>query len=124
MWDGWFLFPLRDFKDPQDDVRWHRAWHGSKLESVYSILHNSALIESGDESRGDRLLAGTRGVYVHKGATSHKAENYVRFAQLAQDGVFWASKWELRVDTTCSVNPGVKTDQSIFKAEGVRLAGL
>ena len=64
-----------------------------------------------------------------------KAENYVRFVPLAKleypdgslvwDGVFWAAKWELRVDRHCGkVKPPRSTDQGIQKETAVQLVSF
>merc|ERR1719471_1124194 len=54
---------------------WIRAWHGCKFEALYSIMFHGCLLESRDPARGERLLDGAPGVYVHKDGTGHKAEN-------------------------------------------------
>ena len=74
--------------------------------------------------QGERCLTGASGVYVHKDATSHKAENYVRSVSLCSDGVFWAAKWEVRVNRAKKIKEPRQTDQWIQQADGVRLAAL
>ena len=123
-WHGWFCFPLRDFRDEADEDRWKRAWHGSKIEAMYSVLYHNELSESADVSRGERFFAEMEGVYVHKDATASKANSYIRFTPLCGDSVFWAAKWEVRVDKRTFVKPRQKTDQWVFRATGVRLAAL
>ena len=71
-------------------AEWKRAWHGCKLEGLYSIMYRGSLCESCDASQGHRLFDEVPGVYVHKDGTALKAENYVRFTPLCGDGVFWA----------------------------------
>ena len=63
-------------------------------------------------------------MYAHKDGTSRKAENYTRFTPLCGNGVFWAAKWELRVDREDRVKVPRKTDQWVQRARGVRLAAL
>ena len=50
-----------------------RAWHGSKLEALYSIAYHGALFAREAEHRGERFLAGAPGVYLHVDATMEKA---------------------------------------------------
>ena len=123
-WDGWFCFPLREFKDEADEVRWKRAWHGCKFEAMYSILYSKKLRQSADKGRGERCLANVSGVYCHKDGTASKAENYMRYVPLFGDGTFWAAKWEVRVDKSTRVKVPTTTDQWVFPEEGVRLAAL
>ncbi|CAK0870886.1 unnamed protein product [Prorocentrum cordatum] len=105
--DGWYSLQWRQFdraRQREDGrARWVRAWHGCKLEALYSILYHGRLRASCDKSMGDRYFDGAPGIYVHKDATSRKAENYVRFVHLCGDGVFWAAKWEVVVDRRQSV---------------------
>ena len=71
------------------------------------------------------MLDGAPGVYLHKDATSHKAENYCRFVPLCKGtGVFWAAKWEVRVNRKDRVKVRQKTDQWVQRARAVKLAGL
>ena len=65
--------------------RWKRAWHGSKLEGLYSILFHGRLLESRNNDMGQRFLEGAPGVYFHKDGTQQKAENYIRWVPLCQD---------------------------------------
>ena len=98
---------------------WVEAWHGCKLEGLYSILYHGCLRES-----QDRMLRGVPGVYVHKKGTKHKADNYSRFFPLCDDGVFWSAKWELMVNAAeRQFVPGY-TDQWVLRASGVRLCRL
>ena len=100
---GGGLYRLRcllhtDIHMPQESLaggaaEWARAWHGCPLEALYSILYHGRLMESSDESQGHRFFSGSPGVYVHKEAIAHKAENYTRFVPIFQDGTLWAAKW-------------------------------
>ena len=78
-----------------------KAWHGCKLEALYSILYHGRLRES--RKLGDRWLQGLPGVYVHKKKTARKAENYMRFTPLCKDGMYWAAKGEVLVDRSQKV---------------------
>eukprot|EP00927_Polykrikos_kofoidii_P017380 TRINITY_DN17910_c0_g1_i1.p1 TRINITY_DN17910_c0_g1~~TRINITY_DN17910_c0_g1_i1.p1 ORF type:complete len:1126 (+),score=162.57 TRINITY_DN17910_c0_g1_i1:197-3574(+) len=126
--DGWFSFAwLEHTQECEGRLRnegWERAWHGCKLEALYSIMYHGILCESRDEDLGERILHGAPGVYVHKDGTSHKANNYTRFVDLCGDGVFWAAKWEVRVDRAERVKAPRQTDQWVQRASGVRLAAL
>merc|ERR1719265_1578289 len=124
---GWYSMTLRSFTQ-QEQARlgaegWVRAWHGCKVEALYSILHHGRLFESRGEAAGERILQDAAGVYVHKDGTSLKAENYCRFVSLCNDGVFWAAKWEVRVAREQRVKIGHK-DQWCQREAGVQLAAL
>eukprot|EP00928_Gymnodinium_smaydae_P038365 TRINITY_DN26484_c0_g1_i1.p1 TRINITY_DN26484_c0_g1~~TRINITY_DN26484_c0_g1_i1.p1 ORF type:complete len:925 (+),score=154.82 TRINITY_DN26484_c0_g1_i1:69-2843(+) len=110
--------------DAQEWTTWERAWHGCKLEALYSILYHGKLLPSTSKGRGERFLENAQGVYVHKDGTAHKAEHYMRFVPLCDDGVFWAAKWEVRVDRSVKVKVQRQTDQWVQREEGVKLAAL
>ena len=61
---------------------------------------------------------------MHKEGTALKAENYIRFVPLFGDGVFWAAKWELRVDRADRVKVKHRTDQWVQRARSVHLVAL
>ena len=84
---------------------WVRAWHGTKLEALYRTMCQGALTSYSCVDKGERFLSGAPGVYVHKDATQHKADNYIRFVQLLPFGCFYAAKWEVRVTRTENVKP-------------------
>lgn len=44
-------------------------------------------------SGGERFFDQVRGVYIHGGKTSVKAENYARFTSVCGNTVFWMVKW-------------------------------
>ncbi|CAE8704556.1 unnamed protein product, partial [Polarella glacialis] len=126
---GWFSFAWRE--GPEETAKagpgkWRRAWHGCKLEALYSIMFHGQLFESSNKHLGDRHFEEMPGVYVHKDKTSHKAENYMRFVPLCGDGVFWAAKWEVRVDRKQGLDELMKknTDQWVQPARSVRLEAL
>merc|ERR1712046_214973 len=60
-------------------------------------------------------------------STAHKADNYVRFTPLCTDfqfwdGVFWAVKWELRIDRKEAID--IRSDQWVQPDSSVHLAAL
>ena len=104
-----------------------RAWHGIKLEALYSIAeHGSSIFESSDCNKEacERTLAGASGVYCHKDSTHGKASNYVRFVDLFGDGVFWAAQFELLVDPGKAVKLKKGTDQWAYPSEAVKITAL
>ena len=126
---SWWCIPFRNFQEsalPQEtqgrwgnSANWVRAWHGTKLVPLYSILYDQQL------NVGHRFLQNTRGIYVHKDDNMDKCLNYVHFVPLCNDGVFWATVLELRVDRSDRI-PSAKlnTDQWIQEERSVRLAAL
>ena len=120
--EGWHRLPLVAF-DADACQGWERAWHGCKVEAVYSILYHGQLVESRGLP-GERLLEGAPGVYTHRDCLSHKAHNYIRFVSLCGDGTFWAAKWELRANLADKVKTPSKTDQLVVRAKGVQLVAL
>ena len=72
---GWYRFeylPAREYNSFAHGD-WQKAWHACKFEGLYSILYSGALRGSLSEDRGERLLHGAPGVYVHSDATKAKA---------------------------------------------------
>merc|ERR1711933_322963 len=59
----------------------------------------------------------------HKDSTKQKATDYSRFVPLCEDGVFWATVWEVRVDRTLKV-PKRGTDQWVQMPGSVHLVAL
>ena len=75
--------------------------------------------------QGHRHFLNTPGIYVHNEDNSVLAENYIRFTPLCDDGVFWAAKWEVRVERTRQVEKITgRTNQWIQKEGSVVLAAL
>ncbi len=110
--DGWYKCVYRPFDSHSlpSPSTWETAWHGCKLEALYSIIFDGHLRPSDvDAGRGERSFRGVPGVYCHKEATSHKAEGYCNFVPLCVDrdgfwdGIFWAANLELLVDRGQSV---------------------
>eukprot|EP00930_Biecheleria_cincta_P067929 TRINITY_DN548_c1_g2_i1.p1 TRINITY_DN548_c1_g2~~TRINITY_DN548_c1_g2_i1.p1 ORF type:complete len:1108 (+),score=152.38 TRINITY_DN548_c1_g2_i1:117-3440(+) len=128
--DGWFSFAWVEFtleaktKLEAHGGTWKQAWHGSKLEALYSILYHKHLFASRDRDLGERLFEGMPGVYVHKNRTSQKAENYLRFVPLCEDGIFWACKWEVLVDRKRALDEHKNTDQWVQAEDSVQLVAL
>ena len=131
--NGWYRCPWRPFHFehlPRKSIgphskyaEWRLAWHGCKLEGLYSIMYHGKLFASEDGTQGHRFFPDVPGVYVHKDKTGHKACNYIRFVPLCGDGVFWAAMWELYVDRSDRV-PVSHPDQWVQEARSVRLAAL
>lgn len=128
--DGWFSFSWAEFDlDAKANLeknggKWKQAWHGFKIEALYSILYHKKLFASRDRELGERLFEGMPGVYVHKNRTSRKAENYMRFVPLCGDGIFWASKWEVLVDRKRGLDEHKSTDQWVQEEDSVQLVAL
>ncbi|CAE7515133.1 unnamed protein product [Symbiodinium sp. CCMP2456] len=126
--DGWWRIPWMPMEDTYRELLrqggWQRGWHGCKMEALYSIIYHGELFPSSDESKGDRMLAGCPGVYLHRDSLHHKVENYMRWIPLCGDGLFWAAKWEVVYASWGSVKRGKRTDQVIQSAESVELAAL
>lgn len=125
--DGWYSMTVRNFtrrKEAELEADgWARAWHGCKIESLYSIIENNKIFASRDEEAGERTIQNSPGVYVYKDAVAYKAEPYTHFVNLNSDGVLWGCKWELRVDREQRVSIKHK-DMWCQREEGIRLAAL
>ena len=132
---GWHKFEWKDFigthnlpsasPGPYNNGHsdWHRAWHGCKLEALYSIMYQGKLLPSDNPDRGQRFHPGRPGVYVHKDGTCYKTLGYSRFTPLCQDGVFWAAIWEVYVDRADRIRSSY-TDQWIQPERSVHIAAL
>jgi len=121
--DGWFRFEWTKKSRVPSEGKWQRAWHGCKMEALYSIIYWEGLFEScKDQYDGDRNFAGLPGVYVHKDKTGYKVGNYVRFVPF--EGVFWAAKWEVLVDRNKALDLQKSTDQWVHHQSDVHLQAL
>ena len=109
---------------PGTNSHWEPAWHGCKLEALYSIMYHRTLFESSDHSQGQRYLTDAPGIYLHKTGTKEKAENYINFMLLCDDGVFWGCKWEVEVDRERRVKVQRRTDQWVQKRGSIRFVAL
>ena len=129
----WFRFPWEAFPGVDmlptkstggaGDADWQRAWHGCKLEALYSIMYHGKLAASCSTVLGHVFFKDAPGVYAHKDKTAHKASDYVRYVPLCQDGEFFATVWELYVDRSDCVRKQ-RTDQWVQKERSVKLAAL
>lgn len=109
--DGWTRFEWLPNRDCVGDCvkqlarvgdRWVRAWHGSQLAALCSILHHERLFDSCRKDLGHRFDPGFPGVYCHLDATKNKAwpgGSYSHFVPIFGDGTFWGITWELLVDS-------------------------
>ena len=77
---------------------WQRAWHGAKLEAFYSTVYSGRLLESKSAVRGARFLHGAPGVYLHRADNRGHADHCCRFVKLDPSGLFYAVKWEVKVN--------------------------
>ena len=125
--DGWFCFEwLPERGDWEMDLpsAWEIAWHGCKVEALYSIMYHGRLFESRKKNEGDRILDDLPGVYVHQDKARHKAEGYCRWKDLCGDQVFWATMWQVLVDRKQAKKPKRRTDQWVQPEGSVRLTAL
>ena len=123
---SWLAYNENIYLEPSNwtqDTDWQRAWHGSKFEALYSIMYHGEIFASHDERQGHRFKGGRPGIYVHNTDTAVKAENYIRFTPLCEDGVMWAAKWEVQVDRSQRVT-NKKCDQWVQAPGSVRLVAL
>ena len=101
----------------------HRAWHGSKLEHFYAILHAGALCASDDVTLGHWYDEAAPGVYVAMDAHVATALVYALASHVCRDGIWWRCLFEL--DVRC--NAQIKTSrakQKVFPPSQVRLAAV
>jgi len=99
--DNWYRLQWLELKqETAAQLRedgWEKAWHGSKLEGLYSIVCCGRLAESRSEANGERMSQGLPGVYCMKDSRRAQAEGYARFVHLFRDGVLWCATFELLV---------------------------
>jgi len=129
---GWWRFPWLG-ADGCGPIRadvcagagWERAWHGTKLEGLYSTMYHGRLFVSYEDVLGGRALQGMPGIYCHGDLLEYKAEHYTRFVPLLDDTVVWGPLWEVRVDKDRVVpRRGKKTDQWVQQEGSVELVAL
>lgn len=79
-----------------------------------------------DARNGEGFFERAPGIYVHGDKRAEKAEHYMRFVQLFQDGVFGAVTWEVQVDRSSrvAVPSRYKTDQWVQSLASVALVAL
>ena len=87
-------------------------------------MYHVRRFESSDHGQGQRYLTDAPGIYLHKTGTKEKAENYMTFTPLCDDGVFWGCKWEVDIDRERRVKVPRSTDQRVQKRGSVRLVAL
>ena len=101
--DGWFTMDWTK-KRPPSNFRFNiettqRAWHGSKLASIFAISESEFLMEDSDESRGEAHSVKALGAYFHKDAHRCKALIYPDDTPLDQEGGYYYSvMWADRSD--------------------------
>ena len=110
--------------DALESEGWVRAWHGTKLEALYSQIYFGRLFSSSSVQQGERFFSGSPGVYLHKDSTKHKAGHYMRFVQLAPSRQFFAIKWEVRTHRNYRVTVSRQTDQWVQQPNSVILVAL
>ena len=126
---GVWRLPWKGFEEPTvamgpRDGTWERAWHGTKMEALYSIMYHGRLCASHMEG-SHRFFKDKPGVYIHGEHSKNKAEGYARFVSLTQSGIFWSATWELRVDRSDRVPLSKSSrDQWAQTEKSCRLAAL
>ena len=129
---GWFRCQWLEFNETNllletayktKKTDWQRAWHGCKLEALYSIMYHGKVNSSSHSGQGHRFFDNEPGIYLHKQKTAIKADGYTRFVPLCKDGVFWRAKWEVRANREERVSKK-NTDQWIQQSDSVRLVAL
>ena len=73
-----------------DTRGYKRFWHGSKLQTLWSVLYHGKLKASNDVRRGEAYLEGKPGVYAHDDAGLPSCWNYVVHQELGMSGVLHA----------------------------------
>jgi len=75
---------------------WQTAWHGCKIEAIYSIIFHGKIFESSGRL-GQRMHRNKLpGVYCAPDPAT--ADQYARLTLLFGDGIWWQAKWEVQVD--------------------------
>ena len=131
MQEGWVRFPLRDVVQRCTGTDDRVGYHGTKLESLYSILYLGKLQPSQDASQGEQYFEGYPGVYIHSGKHERKAESYVThvwFPILKEGNKSLravAAKFAVSFDQAAGSLRGSKaTDQYILREDYVQLEAL
>ena len=111
---------------PPSGANWTRAWHGCKLEAVYSIAYLGQLEESLGKD-GTRTLwkngEPVQGVYLYKDSKSNKILGYVGYVPLFEDGILWAVYWEVQCEHDKLIKAN-ETDQWIHPKQSVKLMAM
>ena len=131
MQEDWVRFPLRDVVQRRAGTDDRVGYHGTKLESLYSILYLGKLQPSQDSSQGEQYFEGYPGVYIHSGRHERKAESYVThvwFPILKEGNKSLravAAKLAVSFDQAAGSLRGSKaTDQYILREDYVQLEAL
>ena len=131
MQEDWVRFPLRDVVQRRTGTDDRVGYHGTKLESLYSILYLGKLQPSQDASQGEQYFEGYPGVYIHSGKHERKAESYVThvwFPILKEGNKSLravAAKLAVSFDQAAGSLRGSKaTDQYILREDYVQLEAL
>ena len=131
MQEDWVRFPLRDVVQRRTGTDDRVGYHGTKLESLYSILYLGKLQPSQDSSQGEQYFEGYPGVYIHSGRHERKAESYVThvwFPILKEGNKSLravAAKLAVSFDQAAGSLRGSKaTDQYILREDYVQLEAL
>jgi len=100
------------------------AWHGTKVEALYSIIYHGKLLASKCEAEGHRYHPEAPGVQVYD--CKERACNYAQFAPVFRDGFFWAAVWEVKVDRRKRLRAGEGEDPGLWvqPEESVKLEAL
>ena len=107
---------------------WVKAYHGCKMESLYSIMMHGKISATKDPARA-RTKDKSPAVYCHQEKTKNKVLNYARLVPMFKDGILWSAFWELWVDRSQQFDLTRATststrDQWAQREESVRLAAL
>lgn len=126
--DGWYRLQWKELPDAEMKLLrqqgWKRAWHGTKLEALYSIVETGYLTDSLGNTPGQRVKGHAPGVYVHGDATHKKANYYAPFMDIFGDGVMWAVKFELLVERRNAAPRRRGREQWVITSDAVKIAAL
>ena len=84
----WLPFGADVVATALEEEGWVLAWHGTKLEALYSQIMFGRLFASSAWGAGERFFSGAPGVYLHQDKTAHKAEDYSWYVQFVQCLIF------------------------------------
>ena len=101
---------------------WARAYHGTHMEAIYATMCDGYLRASDSTREFTRFAQESPGVYIH-GIDYGKANGYVTYMPLHNDGIYWGAKWEVRTDRA----DRVKCDRRkrwVCKERSVKLEAL
>merc|ERR1712217_240528 len=105
---GWVRFPWVAFDEDNLPLtgasEWEPAWHGCKLEAVYSEMYHRRLSEFCDSGPGAHFLSESPGA----------SREGLLYVPLCADGIFWSAQWEVRVDR--SEDDLVHNERSVYIA--------